>query len=189
MHEANANETGSAPEATPPHRVAKKSGLARYVGTVQKYRVPLVAAAVLIFFVTWLSISTSRSVSPCAFKIAENPDSLPVRLTKCISLETARTNSALILGLSGRESMPRDHGMLFIFDIPGKQCMWMKDMHFSLDMVWLDEKHRIVHIEKDLQPETYPKSFCSPKPAKYVVEVNSGIATQAGLQEGQQLNL
>jgi uncharacterized membrane protein (UPF0127 family) len=107
----------------------------------------------------------------------------------CVKLERTETPETQTKGLSGRSSMARDEGMLFMFKEPAVQCFWMKDMHFSLDMIWLDENRHIVKIERDVSPDTYPKSFCSDVPTQYVIELNSGVADQAKLYIGQQLNL
>ena len=91
-------------------------------------------------------------------------------------------------GLGGRVSLPKDEGMLFVFEGVAVQCFWMKDMHFSIDIIWLDAEKRVVHIEKDVSPETYPRTFCPSKPAKYVIELNAGEASRASIHPGQKLS-
>ena len=85
--------------------------------------------------------------------------------------------------------MEATQGMLFIFDQPDKQCMWMKDMYISLDMIWLDADKRITKIEYGVSPETYPKSFCGGSQDKYVIELLENVANKANLRVGDQLNL
>ncbi len=188
MPEEPAAATASVPN--PHHRpVRRRRGIYRAVPILQKFWLPLTLVSAFIFFLIWLGASTSKPASQCVFKIPENPNIRPVRMTTCVTLETARTNSALILGLSGRTSMDRARGMLFVFDQPSRQCMWMKDMHFALDMLWLDDQNQIIHIEKNVKPESYPDSYCGPENSKYVVELNTGIADQAGLHNGQKLEL
>ncbi len=108
--------------------------------------------------------------------------------SQCISLEHVDTPADRELGLSGRVDMPEGKGMLFVFDQPTKACMWMKDMQFPLDMVWLNQDEKIIKIQRAITPETYPESFCANN-SLYVIELNSGIADKAGLRVGQQLNL
>lgn len=107
----------------------------------------------------------------------------------CIELEVADTNEERAKGLSGRENMPSNKGMLFKFDSPGKKCIWMKDMNFSIDIIWLNSDKSITHIEKDVSPNTYPKSFCPSNDSQYVIELNSGVSDAAELRVGQKLNL
>lgn len=105
----------------------------------------------------------------------------------CISLEYASTPAAQQQGLSGRNNLPATQAMLFAYDTPGKRCLWMKDMRFSLDMVWLDADKRIIAIESDIAPATYPDSFCF-EGAQYVLELLAGAVAQNQLAVGQQLN-
>lgn len=100
------------------------------------------------------------------------------------TIEVADTEAEREQGLSGRNSLPADTAMLFIFDQPGQQCFWMKDMQFSLDIIWLDAGRRVVHIEQNVSPSSYPDSFCPPKASQYVVELNAGQARQLGLKQG-----
>jgi hypothetical protein len=87
-------------------------------------------------------------------------------------------------GLGGFESMPENTGMLFAFGGSDYRDFWMKDMKFSLDILWLDEGGAILHIEKKLAPETYPKIFSSPEPAFYVLELNAGFADRHQVKIG-----
>lgn len=107
----------------------------------------------------------------------------------CYNLEKATTNEAQIKGLSGRSRMPEKSGMLFIFESPDQQCMWMKDMIISNDMIWLDESKRVIKIEQKVMPESYPKTFCSESPAKYVIELNGGQIEKNQLRIGDTVSL
>jgi uncharacterized membrane protein (UPF0127 family) len=103
-------------------------------------------------------------------------------------LEIVTTDTERSKGLGDREAMPANQGMLFVFEGVAVQCFWMKDMHFSIDIIWLDAEKRVVHIEKDVSPETYPRTFCPSKPAKYVIELNAGEASRASIRPGQKLS-
>lgn len=151
----------------------------------------IVLFAVLIFF----KPSDEQTAGNCAFYITNAAAPPPVtdgdaaKLDTCVQFKTVSTPSTRTLGLSGRTSLPWDRGMLFDFERPGKYCMWMKDMNFSLDMIWLNEKNRIVAQRENVTPDTYPQTFCGPETARYVLEVNSGVIEAGGLRIGQRLNL
>lgn len=151
-----------------------------------------IVVALLCLVLIVYRFSPKSVQADCAFRIADSAV-LPVtqgdafKVTTCVQLEIASTNSARTLGLSGRKDMARDRGMLFDFGQPAEYCMWMKDMHFSLDMIWLNESKEIVYMIEGVTPDTYPKSFCGPASARYVVEVNSGIVKAADLHTGQRL--
>lgn len=106
---------------------------------------------------------------------------------KCLKLERVSSPEALAQGLSGRQSLGEDQGMLFIFEQPGEHCFWMKEMNFPLDIIWLNENKQVITIKENVHPDTYPERFCPNKLAKYVIEVNAGIADRALISEGSQL--
>ncbi len=121
-----------------------------------------------------------------AFALAVRPTthSRNVKLgSTTYKLEVASSEAAKEKGLGARSGMPSDHGMEFPYASPGQQCYWMKDMHFSLDIIWLDSARKVVKIQPNLAPSTYPKSYCAN--AQYVVELNAGQAARAGLRLGQ----
>lgn len=92
-------------------------------------------------------------------------------------------------GLSGRERLEEQNGMLFVFDEPDVQCFWMKDMNFSIDIIWLNAERQINYIAEDVSPNTYPRSFCPSNKAQYVIELPAGTAQELGLQEGDSATL
>lgn len=98
--------------------------------------------------------------------------------------EVVDTPETMERGLSGRQNLPEDSGMLFMYAQSGVYCYWMKDMNFSIDMIWLDDQKKIVHIEPNVSPQTFPKSFCPSTPARYVLEVSAGKAEKSGWTVG-----
>lgn len=105
-----------------------------------------------------------------------------------VRVEVASTGKEKNQGLSGRNCLDPDSGMLFTYDHSGDYCYWMKDMKFAIDMIWLDDEKRIVTIKDRVGPDTYPESFCPSRPAKYVVEVAAGKAAEYGWQIGTALS-
>ena len=101
------------------------------------------------------------------------------------ALEVAATAAGLRQGLSGRTSMPRHTGMLFVFQKEGRQCFWMKDMRFPLDIIWVDSQKKVKHVARGLSPDTYPNAFC--QAARYVIELPAGEAAKTGIHKGQTL--
>lgn len=90
-------------------------------------------------------------------------------------------------GLSGTISLDENAGKLFIFKDIGKYGFWMKDMNYSLDIIWIDENLKVIGISKDLKPETYPTIFYPPSAVKYVLEVNAGFSTRNNIAVNQLL--
>jgi uncharacterized membrane protein (UPF0127 family) len=105
---------------------------------------------------------------------------------KCVELEVVDTDKNRMRGLSERDSLAENQGMLFVFDQTEEQCFWMKDMHFNIDIIWLDNNKQIEKIEENASPDTYPDFFCSDN-TKYVLEFNQGFAAKYGLKRGTTL--
>lgn len=112
----------------------------------------------------------------------------PPRAQCELSLERAETNAAREQGLSGRYGLAGDQGMLFVFDGIGRQCMWMKDMKFSIDMLWLDTSGTVTKIEENLSPETYPNEYCGDNSA-FVIEIGAGRAKAFDFKTGSHFDL
>jgi uncharacterized protein len=97
-----------------------------------------------------------------------------------------------MIGLMFRESIPKSSCMLFIFGGEGMQGIWMRNMRFAIDVIWLDGNCRIVGIEEDLQPcgsmfgcrTYYPKSD-----AKYIIEMPAGSVSRNRIRKGSKISL
>jgi uncharacterized membrane protein (UPF0127 family) len=79
------------------------------------------------------------------------------------------------MGLMFRPSLPLDHGMLFLFAEPGLPGIWMKNCKFPIDILWLDESRRVVHLEEAVPPcKAEPCPVYQPlRQASYVLEINA----------------
>ena len=106
-----------------------------------------------------------------------------------ITLLISTTPAEHELGLSGIRSLSSTSGMFFVFDKPDDYGFWMKDMKFPLDIIWLDQDFKIIHIEHDLSFATYPKVFLPGSLAKYVIEVNAGFADKFSLAIGETMQI
>lgn len=104
------------------------------------------------------------------------------------SLEIADTPFLQERGLSYRAGLAPNTGMLFVFDTPSLYYFWMKDMDFPIDIIWLDQNKKVVHIESNLSSSTYPESFGPEIPTQYVIELNAGESKRAGLTVGYTIN-
>jgi hypothetical protein len=113
-----------------------------------------------------------------------------------VKVDLALTSAEQTEGLSGRESLSPNTGMLFVFNKPGYYPFWMPNMNFSIDMIWLApsgggdvSKAKIDYIEKDATPESYPAIF-GPKDnnSVYVLEVPNGFSDKNNLQIGESVD-
>jgi len=99
-------------------------------------------------------------------------------------VETAMTPAEWERGLSGHAPLAQDVGMLFIFDKPDNYGFWMQKMNFPLDIIWISPDFHIVHIEKNLSPETYPTVYYPNALAKYVLEISAGETDKNNIKIG-----
>lgn len=98
----------------------------------------------------------------------------------------AKTPAQVQRGLGGSTLLQPNEGMLFVFDTENQQCFWMKDMLFSIDMIWIDADKRITAIQENASPKDYPEQYCHL--GQYVLELNSGDAKRHNAREGDTLN-
>ena len=90
-----------------------------------------------------------------------------------------------------RDGLPHKEGMFFLFtDLPHRRSMWMNNMRFPLDIVWLDGTLKIVSIRKDAQPcissDECP-NISSIYKAQHAIEFAAGDADALGLRVGDTL--
>ena len=105
------------------------------------------------------------------------------------AVEVADTPETRRKGLSGREALPEGTGMLFVFDAPSRYGFWMKDMNFAVDIVWIDERSRVIDVEKEVTPETFPQVFYPDQPVKYVLELPTGAVDKYQIATGTVIQL
>jgi len=97
-----------------------------------------------------------------------------------ISVEIKNTPETRKQGLSNREKLPENQGVLFIFDQPAQHSFWMKNMLFNLDFIWI-KNNKVVDITENVPApkNNQPPVSLKPKsPVNKVLEVNAGFANQ-----------
>jgi hypothetical protein len=121
----------------------------------------------------------------------EAPGGLPVvevRVgSKTLTLEVAATPDSRQTGLMKRDSMPADHGMLFVFPAEESLGFYMKNTRIPLDIIFLDASRRVVSIET-MKPYDLSTTD-SAGPSKYAIEVNAGVAKASGVKVGDTIDI
>jgi uncharacterized membrane protein (UPF0127 family) len=102
-----------------------------------------------------------------------------------IRAEVADNFVTRMQGLMHRPSMGANEGMLFIFDEPGIQCMWMKNTLIPLSVAYIADDGSIVNVE-DMKPQS-EDSHCAKKPVRFALEMNKGWFASKGLKPGAKL--
>lgn len=109
-----------------------------------------------------------------------------------ITAEVAKTPQTREKGLSQRENLPQNFGMLFVFGAQDRYRFWMKDVKFPLDMIWIDSEKKIADISHSAQPqpntpENLLRIYQSAVPVKYVLELYGGTAEGNNLRIADQV--
>ncbi len=109
------------------------------------------------------------------------------------AVELASNDATRARGLMFRESLERDSGMLFIFDDSQQRAFWMHNCKISLDILYFDADLKLVSSALSVPPCSLEPSQCpnyaSEKPAKYVLELAAGRATELAAAAGDLLTL
>jgi uncharacterized membrane protein (UPF0127 family) len=101
-----------------------------------------------------------------------------------IKAELADSPLERMKGLSQRPSLPDNAGMLFVFEQSDFHGIWMKDMLFPTDIIWIDENMQVVDMKANTEPESYPEVFKPSVKAKYVLEVHAGYTKENSIAIG-----
>jgi hypothetical protein len=107
----------------------------------------------------------------------------------CFVVELARTPTERAEGLMFREKMDKNRGVLFIFDSEELSSFWMKNTLIPLDIIWINENKEVVFLKENFLPclEENCETVSSTEKARYVLEINAGIAKEIGLALGAKL--
>ena len=107
-----------------------------------------------------------------------------------VEAEVADTPEKLLFGLAFRDGLPANGGMLYIFDENGPHRVRTKEYRFPIDVIWVDERHHVVHVLEHAEPcakEPCPFYGPPPEPARYVIQTESGFIKRAGVAKGDEL--
>jgi uncharacterized protein len=109
---------------------------------------------------------------------------------KALTVEVMVKDEDRQMGLMFRPSLPADRGMLFLFEQADFHGIWMKNCKFPIDIVWLDEESRVVHLAESVPPcKAEPCPVYQPlRRASYVLEIGAGQARREKALVGSKLS-
>lgn len=102
-----------------------------------------------------------------------------------IEAEVAADQPTRMQGLMHRRQMPANHGMLFVFPVADRHCMWMRNTLIPLSVAFLDADGKILNIEQ-MQAQT-EENHCAAAPARFALEMNLGWFAGKGIRVGQRI--
>ena len=152
--------------------------------------VPIAAAAVIVGVIGLMSIPSDSKLESVEF-----PRGTIKVDDVVLEVQIADDESKRIRGLMFQDPLPYDQGMIFVFDEPGVYSLWMLNMQFALDMIWIDADGNVVHIEQDIPPCETPteimacQSIVPSGGAMYILEVTAGFVDQFGITKDSKIDL
>ncbi len=148
-----------------------------------------------------ISATVVTLVLLCSFQCGQRTTTAPARQAEAgsakivlkdgfpVIVEIAAEDEMRAQGLMFRDHMDENRGMIFLFPQSGDYAFWMKNTIIPLDMIWIDEAHRVVHIEHEVPPckadpcPSYPPGV----KARSVLELAAGVAAKHHMGNGDQL--
>ncbi len=107
-----------------------------------------------------------------------------------INAEIARSNQKKEQGLSGKQKLKDNEGMLFIFDQEGYYSFWMKGMLFNIDIIFIKDNN-IIDIAKNMPYPIDENNIAQVVPkekANLVLEINAGLVEKYNIKIGDTIN-
>jgi uncharacterized membrane protein (UPF0127 family) len=108
-----------------------------------------------------------------------------------VRVEVARTEAEKVQGLSDRDRLAPNRGMLFVFEAPVRPRIWMRGMRFPLDILWIRDG-RVIDLVRGAQapaPGEAPQAFTPHEDVQYVLEVPAGFAKRHGITVGDRVEI
>lgn len=102
-----------------------------------------------------------------------------------IQASLATTPAQWERGLSGQNEPVNP--MLFVFDRENDWGIWMKDMKAAIDVLWIGADHRVIYIETELLPSSYPRIYRAQALSRYVLEVPAGYVELYNFKVGDEV--
>lgn len=125
------------------------------------------------------SLNAYKVQNPNYFKYSSKQISL-----KEYAFDISSTNEDRVRGLSGRDIMCYQCGMIFVFEEEQTLRFWMKEMKFDIDIIYLDRNKKVVDIYSNVKKELYPEVYNSSSKAMYAIEFNAGVVSKLNIKKG-----
>jgi len=111
-------------------------------------------------------------------------------MTKIISIKINKifkNNSDIQNGLMFVKRLPKNVGALFCMPDKKNHPFWMKNTYVSLDIIFLDEKFKVVGFAENARPNDLTFVEIN-KPSKFIIEINAGFSKTHSLHVGDLIN-
>ena len=153
----------------------------------------LLIAVILVFGSSFSTTGFLKSTTATSAAVFKDDVTVPVVIGDLkINAKVASSANTRKKGLSKKSSIPLDSGMIFAFETQDKYGIWMKDMKFAIDILWVDNHKNIVAIAAEVppQPGKGDKELTVYKPSVdslYVLEINAGLSKLYNINVGDKV--
>ncbi len=144
----------------------------------ENIRLLLGLAVVLFAVILAAAFTISRGTSLAKTKVSVN--------NKTFSVFIAKSDTEKQIGLSGRDKISENEGMIFVFDKSDYYSFWMKEMKFPIDIIYM-VNNKVITVVKNANPPDDSKNLKIYQPKEksdMVLELNAGLAEKYNIKEG-----
>lgn len=158
---------------------------------MKKFFIQFTVLIIIIFAALYFGTSKNPLIP---FAPAPNAQTKLTINSTVVNVDVADTPDKRKQGLSGRESLATDSGMLFIFEKPAKAGFWMKGMKFAIDLIYINDK-KVVDIIKNATPPAPGQKdedlpiYVPNQEVNMVLEVNAGFVDSHSIKEGDMIEV
>lgn len=143
--------------------------------------ISLIATLIITFIIlVVLLVQKNKNIQPKSIGLQINNNNY--------YLEVAKTNQQKKIGLSNRNEICSNCGMLFVFDKEGQYPFWMKDTYIPLDIIWINSQYKIVKIITALNTNS-DVTYTNTDPAKYAIELPANEVFKQNLKVGDTIQI
>jgi uncharacterized protein len=102
------------------------------------------------------------------------------------TVEIAVSMKEKTCGLSFRDSLPENHGMLFVYPSSQMMAFWMKDTRIPLSIAFIADSGKILNI-LEMNPMDKRTLYRPASPARYALEMSSGWFAERKVKPGDRV--
>lgn len=106
---------------------------------------------------------------------------------KTFNVAIARTDEERQIGLSKKNKLDENSGMLFVFDNPDFYSFWMKEMKFPIDIIYING-NKVIMVIENVKPPSSSNSdltlYQSDEKSDKVLELNAGASQKYNIKKG-----
>ena len=148
-----------------------------YIQKMKKLTIYILLIALLSYLLIEIGNPSSISWDESTYMLETKSGSYP------FTLKIADTPEKQSVGLMYTKDLPSDSGMIFINQKQMISKFWMKNTWIALDLLFLDESYKIMHIHHNAKPHDEAVISHS-SPSKYIIELNAGVSDKLGIEVG-----